>query len=124
MEKGWREQEEGGHTARTRLAKRGREERACRRSGGFFRLSKYETILYGYLLPPERFLAEGAHASGGTVVYVYGASTLTHKHYLVSERHKIVARASQVEAALKTRQRKTASESLYFPVHRVCARVS
>lgn len=34
--------------------KRVREERACR-SGGFFRLSKYETILYGYLLPPERF---------------------------------------------------------------------
>lgn len=48
VEKGRRENEQ------TRARKRGREERACR-SGGFFRLSKYETILYGYLLPPECF---------------------------------------------------------------------
>lgn len=97
--------------------KRGREERACRRSGGFFRLSKYETILYGYLLPPERFfffsfffifLVEVTHASGETVVYVYGSSTLTHKHYLVSVRHKIATRVSQVEvSSLKRRQRES-----------------
>lgn len=84
MEKGWRERRrEGGQREREGGEERGRA--VASESGGFFRLSKYETILYGYLLPPERFLAEAAHASGETVVYVYGATALTHKHYLVSE---------------------------------------
>lgn len=54
------------------------------------------------------FLVEVTHASGETVVYVYGSSTLTHKHYLVSVRHKIATRVSQVEvSSLKRRQRES-----------------
>jgi len=85
-----------------------RERRARHQSGGFFRLSKYEAILYGYLLLRERFFGRGnPPASGKTVVYVYGRSTLTHKHYLASVRREIVTRtASAWETALQKAEQK------------------
>lgn len=64
---------------------REREERACR-SGGFFRLSKYEPILYGYLLPPECFFfgRGNLRVRRNGCIRLWQQHALTHKHYLVS----------------------------------------
>lgn len=56
MEKGMAERAvDGSPKGGGRGAREGREACAWEACGGFFRLSKYETILYRYLLPPERF---------------------------------------------------------------------